>query len=193
MRPCRWLSEFDIVSEYLRQGHQIPARQDDGTGPAPDHDLRIDRQAKAAQRPINIHLRVAGKHRQIVAGPVAHAWRQRYQTVVEWADKFGRDYARSIRLRSRGSFADKWHPDEVVFAIKGGKYWLWRAVDADRYVLNETVQSRRDTKAANWLLTRLLKTAGRPPKRIIIEKLRSYDAAKREIEPEIGSRTTAIQ
>ncbi|MCF1469290.1 IS6 family transposase [Agrobacterium vitis] len=78
-------------------------------------------------------------------------------------------------------------------AIKGGKYWLWRAVDADRYVLNETVQSRRDIKAANWLLIRLLKTAGRPPKRIIIKKLRSYDAAKREIEPEIGSRTTAIQ
>ncbi len=42
-----------------------------------------------------------------------------FQTVAEWAAKFGRGYARSIRRRSRGSFADKWHLDEMVVAIKG--------------------------------------------------------------------------
>jgi putative transposase len=33
-------------------------------------------------------------------------------------------------------FADKWHLDEMVVAIKGRKYWLWRAVDADGYSLD---------------------------------------------------------
>ncbi|WP_156381832.1 DDE-type integrase/transposase/recombinase, partial [Rhizobium sp. Leaf341] len=50
----------------------------------------------------------------------------------------------------------------------------WRAVDQDGYVLDEIVQSRRDTQAARRLLIRLLKKQGMPPKRIITDKLRSY-------------------
>ncbi|CDM60611.1 transposase (plasmid) [Rhizobium favelukesii] len=57
-----------------------------------------------------------------------------FQTLAGWAAKFGRKYARAIRLRSRGSFADRWHLDEMVVAIKGNKYWLWRAIDANGYV-----------------------------------------------------------
>jgi putative transposase len=50
--------------------------------------------------------------------------------------------------------------DEVVITIAGRKHWLWRAVDQDGYVLDEIVQSRRDTKAAKRLLRRLLKQQG---------------------------------
>jgi hypothetical protein len=25
--------------------------------------------------------------------------------------------------------SDRWHLDEMVISIRGGKYWLWRAVD----------------------------------------------------------------
>jgi putative transposase len=71
-----------------------------------------------------------------------------FQTVSEWAAKFGRKYAHHLRRRSRGSFADKWHLDELVVSIKGKKYWLWRAVDADGYVLDALLQSRRNKKAA---------------------------------------------
>jgi hypothetical protein len=41
----------------------------------------------------------------------------------------------SLRWRSRGGFADKLHFDEMVVIIKGRKYWLWGAVDAEGYVL----------------------------------------------------------
>jgi putative transposase len=44
-----------------------------------------------------------------------------------------------------------------LVTIPGKKHWLWRAVDQDGYVLDEIVQSRRDTKAAKRLLKRLLK------------------------------------
>jgi putative transposase len=71
-----------------------------------------------------------------------------FQTVAEWAAKFGREYARSIRLWTRGSFPDKWHLDEMVVTIKGKTYWPWRAVDADGYVLDALIQSRRNKKAA---------------------------------------------
>ena len=84
---------------------------------------------------------------------------------------------------------DVWHLDEVVVSIAGRKHWLWRAVDHDGYVLDEIVQSQRDTKAARRLLIRLLKNTGMPPKRIITDKLRSYGAAKRDVIPAVEHRS----
>jgi putative transposase len=52
---------------------------------------------------------------------------------------------------------DIWHLDEGVISLAGTKHWLWRAVDQDGYVLDEIVQTRRNTKAAKQVLTRLLK------------------------------------
>ena len=105
-----------------------------------------------------------------------------YETIRRWGRKFGPAYAKLIRRR-RSSSRDIWHLDEVVVSIAGRKHWLWRAVDQNGYVLDEIVQSRRDTKAARRLLIRLLKKAGVAPKRIITDKLRSYGAAKRDVMP----------
>ena len=84
-----------------------------------------------------------------------------YETVRRWALKFGPAYARRLR-RKAPSRRDIWHLDEVVVSIAGKKHWLWRAVDQDGYVLDEIVQSRRDTKAAKRLLKRLLRKQGCP-------------------------------
>ena len=70
--------------------------------------------------------------------------------------------ARRLR-RKQPSRDDIWHLDEVAVAIAGTKHWLWRAVDQDGYVRDEIVQSRRNTKAAKRLLTRLLKKQGIAP------------------------------
>ncbi|BCH61961.1 hypothetical protein RvVAR0630_pl01030 (plasmid) [Agrobacterium vitis] len=45
-----------------------------------------------------------------------------FQTVSEWAAKFGSEFAALLRRRSKGGFADKWHLDEMVVTIKGRKY-----------------------------------------------------------------------
>ncbi|MBM6584359.1 IS6 family transposase [Microvirga sp. BT689] len=111
-----------------------------------------------------------------------------YETVRRWALKFGPDYARRLR-RKRPSRRDIWHLDEVVVTISGKKHWLWRAVDQDGYVLDEVVQTRRDTKAAKRLLKRLLRKQGRPPRRLITDKLGSYAAARRHIMPEVEHRS----
>jgi putative transposase len=76
-----------------------------------------------------------------------------------------------------------------MVTISGREHWLWRAVDQDGYVLDEIVQSRRDTKAAKRLLKRLLKKQGRPPKRLITNKLGSYAAARRQIMPAVEHRS----
>ena len=111
-----------------------------------------------------------------------------YETVRRWAQKFGPEYARRLR-RKQPSPHDVWHLDEVIISIAGQKHWLWRAVDQDGYVLNEIVQSRRDTKAAKRLLRRLLKKQGCPPRRMITDKLGSYAAARRQIMPAVDHRS----
>jgi putative transposase len=111
-----------------------------------------------------------------------------YETIRRWGKKFGPAYARRLR-RKRPSPHDVWHLDEVVISIAGKKHWLWRAVDQDGYVLDEIVQSRRDTKAAKRLLTRLMKKQGMAPKRIITDKLSSYGAARRQVLPRVEHRS----
>jgi len=111
-----------------------------------------------------------------------------YETIRRWGRKFGHDYARRLRRKQPGP-NDIWYLDEVAIMIAGKKHWLWRAVDQDGYVLDEIVQTRRNTKAAKRLLTRLLKKQGLAPKRMITDKLRSYGAAKRQVMPQVEHRS----
>ena len=104
-----------------------------------------------------------------------------YETVRRWALKFGQKAARRIRAR-RSTFGDKWHLDEVVISINGKKHWLWRAVDQFGIVLDVLVQSRRDRYAAQRLMRKLLRKCGDPPQVLIIDKLKSYAAANKDIE-----------
>jgi IS1 family transposase len=69
------------------------------------------------------------------------------------------------------------------------KHWLWRAVDQDGFVLDVLVQSRRNAKAAKRLMRKLLKGQGRALRVMVTDKLRSYDAAKREIMPGVEHRS----
>lgn len=85
-----------------------------------------------------------------------------YEMVRRWARKFGRDYARQLRRKKPG-LRDIWQLDEVVVTVAGKKHWLWRTVDQDGYILDEIVQTRRDTKAARRLLRRLLRKQGCAP------------------------------
>jgi putative transposase len=110
-----------------------------------------------------------------------------YETIRRWGQKFGPDYARRLR-RKPPRPDDVWHLDEVVISIAGKTHWLWRAVDQDGYVLDEIVQTRRNTKAAKRVLSRLLKKQGLAPRRMITDKLRSYGAARQQVMPAVEHR-----
>ena len=100
-----------------------------------------------------------------------------YETVRQWGKKFGKAFADQIRQRAPAR-GDKWHMDEVVVSIAGEPYWLWRAVDQNGFVLDVLVQRRRDSRAAQRLIRKLLKSAVTPPRVMITDKLRSYGAAR---------------
>ena len=102
--------------------------------------------------------------------------------------QLGPAYARRLR-RKTPSRRDIWHLDEVVITLSGKKHWLWRAVDQDGYVLDEIVQTRRNTTAAKRLLRRLLEKQGCPPRRMITDKLGSYASARRQVMPDVEHRS----
>ena len=110
-----------------------------------------------------------------------------HETVRRWALKFGQGFANEIRRRLPRA-GDEWHLDEVEIRIAGEKHRLWRAVDRDGLVLDVLVQSRRDKKAAERLLRKLLKKQGRPPRVMVTDKLASYPAAKKELMPGVEHR-----
>jgi putative transposase len=108
------------------------------------------------------------------------------ETIRRWAIKFGADHAR--HLKRKAPLRDIWYLDEVVITSHGEKRYRWGVVDQDGYVLDEIVQIHRNAKAARRLLMRLLRKQGRPPKRIITDKLGSYAIAKRTVMPSIEHR-----
>ena len=78
-----------------------------------------------------------------------------YETIRQWAWKFGQIYANQLRQR-RAQPGDKWHLDEVFLTINGKKQYLWRAVDQHGNVLDVLVQSRRNKAAAKKFFRKLL-------------------------------------
>jgi putative transposase len=103
-----------------------------------------------------------------------------YETVRRWFLKFGQPIARNLQQR-RPTPSGHWHLDEMVIAICGKRYWLWRAVDNEGEVLDFLVQPKHDARAAKKLVRKLLKKQGWAPARIVTDKLRSYHVAFRSI------------
>jgi putative transposase len=74
----------------------------------------------------------------------------------------------------------QWHLDEVFVRINGETCYLWRAVDQEGEVLEAFVTKRRDCKAALGFLRKAMKRNG-CSQVIVTDRLRSYQAAMREI------------
>src|SRR4051794_504901 len=98
-----------------------------------------------------------------------------YETVRRWVLTFGPVIARGLRAR-RPKPHGRWHLDEVFVQIAGRQMYLWRAVDAEGEVLDVLVQAKRDRRAAQKLMRKLLKKQGMAPDVWITDKYPSYGA-----------------
>ncbi len=107
-----------------------------------------------------------------------------YETIRQWCQKFGPDYARKLKKRQR-RLGDMWHIDEVFVTMQGQRHYLYRAVDQDGDVIDILLQRRRNQRAAARFFCRLLQDQGREPRWLVTDKLRSYAAAHRTIMPTV--------
>ena len=108
-----------------------------------------------------------------------------YESIRQWCQKFGHDYARMLKKR-QGRLGDMWHIDEVFATIQGQRQYLCRAVDQDGDVIDILVQRRRNQQAAERFFRRLLKGQGCEPRWLVTDKLQSYEAAHRTIMPTVN-------
>jgi putative transposase len=106
-----------------------------------------------------------------------------YEAIRLCCTKFGPKYAQRLRRKHQG-YGDTFFIDEVFVKIQGVRHYLWRAVDQDGEVVDVFLQKRRDRKAAKRLFKRLLKNHQGEPRKIVTDKLRSYNVAHRELIPE---------
>jgi putative transposase len=110
-----------------------------------------------------------------------------YEAIRKWCRKFGQAYAHQLCHR-RPRLGEKWHLDEVFLTIQGERHYLWRAVDQDGHVLDILMQSRRNEKAAKKFFRKLLKGLKYVPRVMVTNKLKSYEAAKRDMLPSVEQR-----
>jgi putative transposase len=107
-----------------------------------------------------------------------------YESIRQWCQKFGQQYANQLRHK-RSYVTGKWHLDEMVVTIKKQQYYLWRAVDSMGDVLDVLLQRHRDTEAAARFFRKLFKKQGFVPRVIVSDKLKSYEAAKQQVMPNV--------
>ncbi len=103
-----------------------------------------------------------------------------YEAVRLWCNKFGSKYAQRLRRKHQG-YGDTFFIDEVFVKIQGKQHYLWRAVDQDGEVVDVFLQKRRDGKAAKRFFKRLLRKHKGELRKIVTDKLGSYNVAHREL------------
>jgi putative transposase len=107
-----------------------------------------------------------------------------YESIRLWCTKFGPKYAKRLKRKHQG-YGDTFFIDEVFVKIQGKQHYLWRAVDQDGEVVDVLLQSRRNGSAAKRFFKRLLRSHGGEPRKIVTDKLRSYDVAHRDMIPDV--------
>jgi putative transposase len=111
-----------------------------------------------------------------------------YEAIRYWRIKFGSTYARSL-CRKQGWLGDIWYVDKVFITIQDERHYPWRAVDQGGDVIDILVTKRRDRQAAKRFFRKALKHQGQVPWQLVTDKLRTCQAAHREIFPSVVHRT----
>src|SRR3954464_11380276 len=133
------------------------------------------------QRAVWIYLRFTLSFRDVEELLAERGITVAYESVRRWVLAFGPAIARRLRA-SRPKPHGRWHLDEVFVRIDGRQMYLWRAVDAEGEVLDVLVQPKRDRRAAQKLMRKLLKKQGMAPDAWVTDKCPSYGAALREMK-----------
>jgi len=105
-----------------------------------------------------------------------------YESIRLWCNRFGPEYAKRLKRKHQG-YGDTFFIDEVFVKINGKQHYLWRAVDQDGEVVDVYLQAKRDGTTAKRFFKRVLKSHGGEPRKIVTDKLRSYNVAHRNLIP----------
>ena len=112
-----------------------------------------------------------------------------HESIRLWCIKFGALYSRRLKRKHR-VYGDTFYLDKVFLKINGKQHYLWRAFDQGGEVVDVFLRAIRDGVAAKHFFRRLLLNYGSEPRRIVTNKLRSYNVAHRELMPDVIHETS---
>ena len=133
------------------------------------------------QRAVWLYLRFTLSFRDVEELLAERGIEVTYESVRRWVLTFGPMMARRLRA-SRPRPHGRWHMDEMFVRVGGKQMYLWRAVDAEGEVLDVLLQAKRDRRAAQKLMRKLLKRQGMAPDEWVTDKNPAYGAALRELK-----------
>jgi putative transposase len=95
--------------------------------------------------------------------------------VFGWIEKYTEQASEHFR-KFRPQVGDRWIADETMIDLdKGKNVWFWDIIDADtRFLLASRVSISRTAQDAKSLIQDAVKKAGKAPKLIITDRLKSY-------------------
>jgi transposase-like protein len=104
-----------------------------------------------------------------------HGYYPSKHVVFEWVDKYTSLAAKQFR-DVHPKVGDTWIADETVLELdKGIKVWFWDIIDSrTRFLIASRASLTRGTRDAQALMEAALKRAGKSPKAVITDELKSY-------------------
>jgi len=94
--------------------------------------------------------------------------------IYKWIIRFTKEAIRQARS-FRPTVGSTWMADETMVDVGGHKIWFWDLIDVQsRYLLASHLSTTRNTEDAQILVEKAIRQAGKRPRTIITDKLRSY-------------------
>jgi len=96
-------------------------------------------------------------------------------TIYEWIQKYTQYAIDSIKDYQPKNIGDNFIADETVLEVDGQNMWLFDIIDdKTRYLLATRLTRSRTTRDAQMLIDKAIKTAGKSPRVVVTDKLKSY-------------------
>jgi putative transposase len=103
-----------------------------------------------------------------------YGYKPNNSTIYRWVDEFT-DRAIKETKDIHPKVGDTWICDETVIKVGGVNYWFWDCIDADtRFLLASRMVTTRGTRDARALMELAEERAGKTPKVVVTDQLRSY-------------------
>lgn len=103
-----------------------------------------------------------------------HNYRPSKHTVFNWIDKYTTLAIRHFR-GYKPQVGNIWVADETMLDVDNHKLWFWDIIDSKtRFLLASRVSLARTSEDAQKLMESAYRRAGKAPKAVVTDKLRSY-------------------
>jgi transposase-like protein len=101
-------------------------------------------------------------------------YRPSASTIFRWVNRFTKEANEKVK-DLHPNVGDTWIADETVIKIGGKNYWFFDCIDAKtRFLLASHMSANRGIREARTLMEKAEEQAGKTPKIVVTDKLRSY-------------------